>query len=526
MKKIFLICITAFSFALLSSCTEDLAELNENPNAPEFVLTNTIFNSATKQYSDFSNDAFNRGRFHLDWVEYWGQNAYSDEDRYIYRETSAQSIYQNSYLVATEFKSILDLNTDPVTKLQVSSVGNNNNQIAASRIMLAFIFNRLVETFGDVPYYSYGTQDPDFQALQIDEFLSPKFATQEKIYTDILKELRESADMLNTSEPVFISGDNIYDGDAAKWRKFANSLILRIANRIKSVDPGNANDAIALAISSGVFISNDDNAAQLYEESDANASPFWRAFINRTDFALAAPFVDMLKGETGNFGPDARLFEYAAPKTASITSIKENSYERSEVYEDYVGVPYAFRQANLLPFTTYSFPGSKVLRPNYNELLMEYSEVAFLLSENNSWDQIEYENGVRASMEKWGVAGGTIDTFVANLPAANQANVLTQKYVALYMQSHESWAEYRRTGFPDTSILFLPGETYTLPTEQAVASGVTSYVFEAGLGATDLPFRIRYPQTLQTLNGDNLAEAISGLANGDTILSKLFWDNN
>ena len=394
------------------------------------------------------------------------------------------------------------------------------------RIMLSYIFSDLTNFFGDVPYYSYGSDNPDFQALQVDEFLAPKFATQQEIYTDILKELREAADMLNLDEPVFTSGDNIYNGDASKWKKFANSMILRVANRLRAVDAGTANSAISAAIASGVFQSNDDNAAQAYETSDTNASPLWRAFITRTDFAVAAPFVDLLKGTTGNFGTDPRLFEMAAPKGVSIGDVKDDAYESSADLGDYEGVPYAFRQTNLLPRTTYSYPSSKVIRPDYNVVLMENAEVQFLLSEINGWDQTFYENGVRSSMEKWGVDGADEDAFVATLPAANEENVITQKYVALYMQAHESWAEYRRTGYPDTDILFLPGETYTLPADQAAAAGFADYTFDAAPGSTDLPFRIRYPQTVQTLNGDNLAEAVSRLPNGDTILSKLFWDVN
>src|SRR5690606_25166456 len=206
------------------------------------------------------------------------------------------------------------------------------------------------------------------------------------------------------------------------------------------------------------------------ETSDANASPFWVAFIARTDFAVAAPFVDLLKGKTGNYGPDPRLFEMVAPKEAGINNIKAGDYATSLDQNDYQGIPFAFPVTNLLPRSTYSYMSSKVLRPDFGSVLMEYAEVQFLLSEINNFDQTAYENGVRASMEKWGVPTAKIDAFVANLPAANLENVITQKYVALYMQAHEAWAEYRRTGFPNTDILLLPGESYTLPPDQAAAS--------------------------------------------------------
>lgn len=511
----------------IASCGEDIAEINDNPNEPEVVPTNTIFNSATKEFTDVSRSSFNNGRLVLNWMEYWGQNSYADEDRYLYRETSAESLYRDTYEIATDLQQILILNSDPETAVESASVGANENQIAAARIMLAYMFHQLTNTFGDVPYYSYGTDDPDFQALNVAEVLSPVFAPQEKIYADILKELRESADMIITSEPVFTSGDNIFDGDASKWKKFANSLILRVATNIKEVDESTYENAVSAAIADGVMESNADNAVQAYETSDPTASPWWVAFVvnGRTDFAVAAPFVNLLKGETGDYGPDPRLFEMAAPYELSIEPIIADSYDRSEDYADYEGVPFAYQNANDLPFTVYSFPSSKVLRPDYGEVLMEYAEVEFLLSEYNDWDQTNYENGVRASMEKWGVDSDAITSFVASLPPANEENVITQKYVALYMQAHQAYAEYRRTGFPDSDILLLPGESYTLPAVQAAEVENDTYTFIAGVsGAVDLPARLRYPVILQTLNGENRANAVSQLNNGDTIFSTLFWD--
>ncbi|MEZ7496174.1 SusD/RagB family nutrient-binding outer membrane lipoprotein [Leeuwenhoekiella aequorea] len=529
MKNKFIILLMLIISAGFSSCEEGLEEVNINPNDPEVVPTANIFTSATKQFTDFSRDAFNSGRLTQVWVQYWGQTAYADEDRYLYRETSAQSIYQNTYLVATDLKSIIDLNSNEETRDAAASSGNNNNQIAASRIMLSYMFYELTNFFGDVPYYSYGNDDPDFQALSVDTNLSPVFAPQEKIYADILNELRESADMINTNEQVFTSGDNIFNGDATKWKKFANSLILRVANNLRNVDAATANAAITTAIQSGVMTSNADNAVQSYETTDLNASPMWVAFIGRTDFAVAAPFINLLKGETGNFGLDPRLFEMAAPISASIQEVKDGTYTRSEDPDDYFGAPYAFRNMTSLPFTAYSFMSSNVLKPDFGEVLMEYSEVAFILSEQNGFDQVNYENGVRASMQKWGVEEADINAYIATLPAASQANVLNQKYIALYMQPNTAYATYRKTGFPNT--LLLPGDTVRLPENQiqaqAPANRIETYTFESGVnGVTDLPFRLRYPQILQTLNRENRSAAAAGLENGDTVLSKLFWDVN
>ena len=529
-----------YKIALLSlmvvSCEDDFEEINTNPNEPEVVLSNTIFNSATKELMDETRDEFTAARMSIPWMQYWAQTSYADEDRYLYRETSAESFYEFSFRVASDLKKIIDFNTDPETSGLMSSVGNNDNQIAACRIILSYIFHQLVDTYGDIPYYSFGSNNPDFQGLDIDnEVFLPKFAEQEDIYLDILSELNAASDQINTSEPVFTSGDNIYGGDAVKWKKFANSLILRVANRYKGVNPTVATAAINEAVANGVFESNDDNAIQAYEQADATASPLYSAFFvdNRTDFAVAAPFINLLKGDVG-FGLDPRLFEFAAPIEATIASVQADNYVNAagetlaeDNPDDYTGIPYTFPSVNLIPFTTYSFASSNVLRQDFGEVFMEYSEVAFILSENNAWSQSDYENGVRASMERWGVDALDIDAFVTSMPAASEETVLTQKYIALYMQGGESWAEYRRTGFPKT--LLLPNQTGVLDADQVASSvQITSpdYVFIPLEDVDDLPSRIRYPVVLQTLNGANRQEAANKLTNGDNIDSKLFWDVN
>ncbi|MGB6150658.1 MAG: SusD/RagB family nutrient-binding outer membrane lipoprotein, partial [Pricia sp.] len=293
-------------------------------------------------------------------------------------------------------------------------------------------------------------------------------------------------------------------------------------------DQAAADAAVSAAIASGVMTSNDDNAAQIFSDEDLLAAPFWRAFIERTDFAVTAPFIELLKGDRGNFPPDPRLFEMAAPISADIEDIKSDSYERSEDFDDYIGIPYAFPNANFLPFTSYSFMSSKVLKPDYSEIFMEYSEVAFLLSEINGFSQDEYENGVRASMTKWGVAGEDIEAYVSALPPANEANVRNQKYIALYMQPNTAYTYYRKTGFPNT--LIQVGEVYNLPPNQVEAQGpdnrIESFAFDAIPDIDDLPSRLTYPVVLQTLNGANRSTAASNLSNGDAIDSKLFWDND
>ena len=124
-------------------------------------------------------------------------------------------------------------------------------------------------------------------------------------------------------------------------------------------------------------------------------------------------------------------------------------------------------------------------------------------------------------MEKWGVTEANVTSFTSSLPAANKANVLNQKYIALFMQPYEAWAEYRRTGYPNT--LLLPGQTGTY---NVAYEGATTYTFTSLIaGLTDLPNRLFYPSSTQSLNRINY-EAASASIGGDKMNSKLIWDKN
>ncbi|KIC62599.1 SusD/RagB family nutrient-binding outer membrane lipoprotein [Chryseobacterium taiwanense] len=522
MKKILsILTIAGLSFGL-NSCSDKFDEIDINPNSTENPLPTGLFNNANKEYMDYTRDGWVSGRMMLPWVQYSAQRQYTEEDRYQYRLTTDTQLWTRSYYVANDYKKIIDLNTDPATAAQMSVYGANVNQIAAARVMLSYVFLNLADAFGDVPYWSYGNKDADFQALNVDANLQPKFASQQKIYTDILKELKEASEMIDETKDVLTSGDHLFDNDPEKLKKFANSLRLRVATRVKGVIPGAAAH-ITDAIASGVMTSNDDTVGLTYENNLINPSPFFLTYQTRSDFAISKTFVQLLKGQSGNFGEDPRIFKYASPVAVKIGNIRNQTMFEAANASEISGMPYgvpstlAASQA-----ASSSFFGASVLKPAYTEIFMEYAEVEFLLAEANGWSQSNYEKGVTASMERWGVPTAKISTFVASLPAANKANVLTQKYVSLFMQPNEAWAEYRRTGYPNH--LLLPGQSASLNVPSA--SGATTYTFTSLIaGLTDLPTRIFYPTTVQTLNTANYQAAASAIG-GDEMDTKLIWDTN
>ncbi len=491
---------------LIFSCSVDY---EENPNEPTEVPTNGIFTYVQKELMDDTRDEWWSGRQALLWVQYWNQVNYTEEDGFSYRETVNLGGWDDLYGEAQDLIDVIQINEDEATSGNASAYGSNANQIAACRIMLVYIYQQAVEVWGDVPYWSYGSDNDTFQAnsLESDGISAAVYASQEDIYVDMLKELDEAFEQIDEDETV-MEGDLFYDGDAKQWKKFANSLRLRIANRIKGVyDTDAIMEECAVTRADYLFTSNDDSPGVSYEDSETNGAPMYLAFNveNRTDFAPSMSFVELLQGKRGPFGlVDPRLDIFVADN--------DNG--------DKVGIPLTSSNDEVAAFIYESLPGDAVLSSTYTEYYMEYAEVCFIMSEYNGWDQTWYEAGVRASMDKWGVADADIDAYIDALPAASEETVMMQKYIALYMQPYEAWAEYRRTGYPNT--LIKPYETYdyTYPTESGDVKETFTFTPEEAL--TDLPARNGYLLNEYSVNATNVANAASAIG-GDVQDTDLWW---
>lgn len=505
--KYALLSLLVLAFA---SCSVDYFE---NPNEPTIPTTGGLMNQVQQQFMTDTRGEWVSGRQYLLWMQYWNQRNYTEEDRFQYRESACNlGAWNDIYVNAQDLKSIIDLNTDPETASQMAVTAPNENQISAARIMLVYVYLNAVELWGNVPYYSYGSDNNTFQANQVTEgYDYVAYADQKDIYADMLETLKDAADNIDESS-LMIDGDNFYGGNATQWKRFANSLRLRIANRIKDVYPA-ATDHITDAIASGVFESNADNAGVTFEDNATNGAPWFQAYQDRQDFAPSVSFVELLQGKRGNYAT-------IDPRLAIFVDDNEDGFK--------VGIPLMSNNGDVGTFRFESNPGSVILQADFTETYMEYAEVCFLMSEINGWDQTWYEKGVRASMEKWGVDESDIETYIAGLPAANEENVLTQKYIALYMQPLEAWSEYRRTGYPNH--LIKPHETYDYSWQFKDESGTVidttaTYTFtpiESKATFTDLPARNAYPTNEVGVNKNNYLAAQQAMGE-DLQTTKLWW---
>lgn len=506
---------TIVAMVLFTSC-QDLEDVNENPNEPSTVPTASLLAAAQKQMMNNVRGTGLNFYTATHYVQHLGNNTYTDRDRYQIDNSFGASGWEGLYSAITTLNEMIYLNTDPESKGKpiVLNYGSNDNQIAVCRILKVWAFQIMTDTWGDIPYHSTGSTDSDFNAcLAAEGVLYPKYATQEKIYKDLLKELKEAAAMIDVSATGITKGDAIFGGKMDKWKKFANSLSLRVANRVKHKLPEavtRINEIMADPTTYPIMEGNEDNAALAYESAAPNQAPYYNQTVgnnNRNDYSVTNTVIEFLKGTRGPIGvADPRIAFYA---------------QKAKNIGDYVGMPFGvdMRVSNAIGGDNVSYPGTAYYAANYKEILMEYSEVEFILSENNGWSQSNYEKGIEASMKKWGVSDSDIATYIASIPAASEATVHAQKWIALFTQPNEAWSEYRRTGYPD--FLVKPGEVvWTGIIDGQVENA--AFIPIANI-STDAPTRIYYPDTEQTLNKTSYQ---AGLANQGTdfLDTKIWWN--
>jgi hypothetical protein len=241
--------VPALALALAAgACDKGLTEQNVDPNNPLYVSAPSILPEAEQA-------AVNRAlgsNFNLTMMGLWSQSfakiQYIDEDRYALRSTTIDNHWAGFYAGPLEdFQKIIE---------QGDSL-SRPNWTGIATVMQQWTFQIITDTWGDVPYS---------EALKDSMNTRPAYDRQQDIYHGMLGRLATASSIMTPGGVTFGDEDAVYGGDVARWRKFSNSLRLRMAMRISNVEPARAKTEFlaALAAGGGVFGSNADNAALHY----------------------------------------------------------------------------------------------------------------------------------------------------------------------------------------------------------------------------------------------------------------------
>ncbi|MEA9415115.1 SusD/RagB family nutrient-binding outer membrane lipoprotein [Flavobacterium sp. PL02] len=508
MKKITTLYIAGILLLSISACTKDFEETNTNPNAvdkptPNFIFSRSQLDGLNNNY--FFTSIIECGQMMQHYSTY--KEASGAGDKYLDNEVYYSAFFARIYPNAINEVTIV-INT-------LKDNPENINRYNIARIWRAYLFHRVTDLYGDVPYSQAAKANSDLLFL-------PKYDSQEFIYKDLLKELDEAASALTTSKPSFGEADLIYDGDINKWKKFSYSLMLRLGMRLSKVDPALSKTWVNKAITGGVILNAADNAIMEYKDgpNDINRNPSALDPIN-LDFAkssfgqknneggkLSKTFIDILK--TTN---DPRISIYSGVWQGTVQNTSPAVQK---------GFPNGTKIAPTpIEQATYSEPNqSTVLKVDSPLIIISNAETNLYLAEAalRGWyvgesDQSLYEKAVKASFLNAVIYGPsyaitdatpylTANPYLAGGTFDQKMNQIhTQFWIALFIDEQEVYANWRRTGYPILTPVNFPGN---------VTNGT-------------IPRRFKYPTAEYSVNSANLAEAVKRQGS-DAFTTRMWWD--
>jgi len=488
----------AVTVALLSAtaCKTDLTSLNNNPNSPTSAPAAALFTNAVTAAVGRWVGAGQLSGTEL-FAQHLAQVQYVEEDRGRLRAETIDGWFTNAYVNELE---------DFGKVAQQGAASGSPNTAGPALVMQAWVFQNMTDFWGDIPYS---------EALKGDAggSLKPKYDAQKDIYYGLLKTLTDASTSMKvgSTDPALGNGDPIYKGNIANWIKLANSLRVRMAMRISKADATKAAAELTAAFSAagGVLSSNADNAKLAWPGDGVFDNPWAGTFSTRDDHRVSKTLLDTL-----NALSDPRMAIYAQPTKADPTK--------------YIGLQNGLDNVTVTPFFnttsrvgllfypgtttygTYGTPAGKTT-PSY---IMTFAELSFLRAEaaerglgGQTGAAAFYNAGVRASILQWGGTDAQADAYlarpgVAYVPGATGLKQIgLQKWISMFTQGNEAWAEWRRTGNP-ASIKMGPKAYPDVP---------------------EIPRRILYPSNEQTVNATALKDAIARQG-ADTYITRIWWD--
>ncbi|MFK7979601.1 MAG: SusD/RagB family nutrient-binding outer membrane lipoprotein [Saprospiraceae bacterium] len=461
---------------MLSACSEDeLLDLNIDPNNPTSVpAANLVTQGQYSLYNALHSRGYNAEMSML-MVQHWSQNEYAEDSRYALDANSFDFLWIGMYSNV--------LNELSVAKQMISDdadipAARKANQMGIIDIMLADAYHTITDGWGAVPFS---------QAIN-PEFPNPSYDSQEAVYSGIFSLLDNALSSMDAGSTSFASGDIVFGGDVAAWKKLGASLMMRAAMRISDVDEAKAKEYFAKALNYGPIASGADNALYQFDANPEVANPLYidNAINNRDDFAVSDVLIN-------------RLMELNDPRLPSYAAVTNSG--------EYEGLPYGLTDSEAFALKSLTSRPSEVVRSaDAPHVIMDFAEVSFLMAEAvergfTTGDAAQfYNDGVGASLAYWGYADAA-DEYIAAIPydASNwKAAIGEQKWLAFYMNGPQAWAEWRRLDYPQL----------TVPTAAVISV---------------IPVRLPYPISEDTRNGTALSAATSDI---NDLTQKLWWDVN
>lgn len=499
------------------SCTNDFESTNTDPNYMNvgdlhnpYEMFEPMFygmaRSCWTYYSWFWNDE-------LAQYTVFSGGTTREENRYKIGESNFTSVWNNYCNYGNNCQHMIDM----AVKYDVPAAQ------AVGMTLKVLIMSNLTDIYGDIPYKEA------FKARSEQAITKPTFESQKEVYQDMLADLDSANNIYaayikknaSSSDADFAPLDLMYNGDMAKWQKFNNTLRMRLLCRVSGRSEMNAGEQVQHMLDNPsqypVFTSNSDNAVVNLTGDD----PFQSYFHNmlKNDFTSSSyhaaeqviklmVYVDSV-GIQSYFDPRLPIWFVEGSNGWAGAISGGTPAERSESNGDAAQLNYEVFVRDAAPIN-----------------IMDYAEEQFILAEMSLKGEITggeqaarqyYENGVRASMQKWAPWGAfsatpraitdeDIDTYLASPLGswdhyANKEQAIgEQKYLALFWTGMEAYHEIRRTGYPELTL--------------GNGTDYNDYQY---------PQRFAYNNTTVANNADQVKAALARMGGDNTMKTPVWW---
>ena len=409
------------------------------------------------------------------------------------------------------YRTVLKNVVDILEKTRDSEEYVNLYQMA--RIWRAYAGLVLTDTFGDVPFSEAGL-------AYLEGNTTTAYDPQQSIYSEIFAELEAATAALDAARPE--NAEVLYGGNVDQWKRFGYSLMLRAAMRLTKVDPTLAQEYVAKAVAGGLMASNDDNAVIRHTALFTNPSGSWLNGSEANNYFLTQNFVNYLQEND-----DPRLESIAVRYAGAASGSDQTGEVATTDPAAQIGMPVGYDNSTIEPvreadglvsFYEYSqMDRNRMGAQTAPVFLLTYGQTQLLLAEAvvRGWAEGDaatlFANGIRAHMEELAAYGAETAVPEAEVEAYLQAHPLeagreleqinTQYWVATFMNGPETFANFRRSGYPELTPNPYPGSEID----------------------GDFIRRLTYPDAEEAVNSASVNEAISRQG-PDNLDTRVWWD--
>jgi hypothetical protein len=496
LNKIIIAMVACSTLAM--GCTKDFTEINTDPNStpqatPQQLLAPALVSTMT--YNMLRNRNFNN---ELMQVSVNLNDGEGQVFRYDYRSNWSDYLWNGWYSELTNFKDI-----DTIAREQLNF---NTSFQGISLICQSWIYSLLTDTYGDVPYFESNKAKKEWGGI-----LEPRFDTQKEIYLDIFKKLEEANTLLSNNTAIPAQSDPVYYGNISNWRKFGNSLYLRLLLRISGKADVQADviakiKEIAETAKYPIMTSNAESAILRWTGVPPYTSPL--ISVREQDFrfpGVASFFIDNLV-----IWNDPRI-------DISFGTNGINRWAIAPYQGAFAGVPSGYAPGSGVDKKSYFYSmtsASSLQTEPLAGMIMNYAEVKFILAEAalkgwiSSSAETHYNDGVLNSIKLWLPNWNVpVTTYLQNADMQwatattfdqRMERIHLMKYYDLFLTDLQQWFEYRRTGHP------------VLPKGAGLRNGGV------------MPARMAYPVYVQSTNPTNYKIAVERQG-ADVISTPVWW---